>query len=247
MNNLPAIRPVGYSREAVLWGYQGLHVVDAGTIGRLLYPEQKDPANMIDTIYKRNKKHFTEKDTVLIKVDSVYLWNPGGTLRYQIDTPMSHEPKASIRKKEMRFFTLPYGVIKICKFSKSPLAVAVLERMVDMHESFIKGTLPRWDRSIASVAQIPKWQRGRGELIRQIAKESGVSTMTVRRHAERLAKGEPLTKNCPGMKQGYCHRRYKGIKEEALRLSSEGMKAKDIAQRLSVPLSTVYEWIKNTI
>lgn len=41
-----------------------------------------------------------------------------------------------------------------------------------------------------------------------------------------------------------CHKKYADIKDKAVMLYSEGVKPKEISERLNVPLSTVYSWIK---
>lgn len=84
-------KPVGYTKEAVLYGYQKMAIVDAGTIGRLLYPEAKNPVKQILNIYNRNKEQFDGNDTVLLEVDTPYFWNPRGTWYNRSGYPRSRD------------------------------------------------------------------------------------------------------------------------------------------------------------
>lgn len=253
------IVPVGYTKEAVLYRYQQLQIVDSATIGRLLYPDTEDPTRRVLKIYNRNKDKFTDRDTILLDVDTAYFWSPnrgtcgnnllvhapssGRDMSGQIDHACQPS-KFSTRRQKVRFFTLPYGVMKICKFSQSPFALQVMERMIELHDSYIRGTLPRWDKSLSSVAWLPKWYRGRGEMIKQLAQESGVSAITIRRRIEKMKRGEPLNKNLPGMKKGYVHRKHRDKYEEVFRLLNSGHSVKEAAEKTGVSLRTIYYWIK---
>jgi hypothetical protein len=190
--------PVGNSKELPLFEGDGIHLVDTGTIGRLLYPRHKNPAKMVRKIYERNKEHFTDQETMLIEVETSYFWSPDGQdmkdqfdpacppdfrvtgqdMERQFDAPCPPDfradgqdmhpqnggacppnfrvtgrdmraqfgpaclpQQASVRKQKVRFFSLPMGMIKTCKFSRSPYAVEAIERIVDHWERYRFGAM----------------------------------------------------------------------------------------------------------
>jgi transposase len=140
---------------------------------------------------------------------------------------------------EMRFFTLPYGVMKICMFTSSPNKVEVMKRLLQMHEAFIKGLLPKPQPSLLAIARMGKWQHGKGEAIRQIAQAEGVTEMTIRRRVQKAATGQPIYKE----REPYVHHKHRAIYNEAIRLRRQGLTGLEIAHRLAVPHQTVYHWI----
>jgi hypothetical protein len=88
---------------------------------------------------------------------------------------------------------------------------------------------------------MPRHQRGKRKAARQIASESGVCAMTVRRHVLKMKEGMPVKKNCPGMKH-YCHDKYKGIKPDIMWLFSQSKAAEDVRAIFDLPEKTLYRW-----
>lgn len=172
--------PVACGGEAIFEGSGG-HLVDAGMIGRMLYPKHKRPARTVITIYERNKDHFTAQDTMLLEVETGYCWSPDGRdmrPQFEVACPSEKSPfsqdmkgqigpacpldfrvssrdmkpqfgaacppgKTGIRRQKVRFFSIPFGMIKLCKFSRSPYAVETIERVVTAWQRHQFGSMLR--------------------------------------------------------------------------------------------------------
>lgn len=254
-------RPVGYSKEAVLYGMpmDKLLWIDYQQAGKMLDPEAKDPVKLAQKIYERNKAQFTERDTVLLDVDMEHIrvdlrgqfvpadGQEQADLKRQNDAADTHKTPLVKQKRKVRFFSIPYGFNKLNLFSNSPHKAQIADWIQDIHVSYLKGTLPRWDKGIAGIAAMPRFTRGRGKAIAELAQASGVCHMTIRRRADRMRKGEPITRNCPGMKKGYCHKKHTDSKETALQHMAEGKSVREIDGIVKVPLATLYRWRKEVI
>jgi len=227
--------PVGQLGDIVLYSGGGREWIDADTIGRLLYPGAKDPAKRVRNIHSRNKKHFSAADTMLLKVNTTHL------------VPHSEAPgplKEVSQKREVRFFSLPRGVAKICNLSRSGPSTKVLDGLFDLQEAFLKGSLPQPapDPSLAALAQIPKWAPGKGRMRQELARHEGVTDMTIRRRENKLLSGEPLQK----VKESYVHKKHRDLQPQALELREHGLRGLEIGLRLGVPYQTVYRWLKKS-
>jgi hypothetical protein len=243
------LSPVGYTRDATLYGGMGLQWVDGETIGRLLYPEADSPSKRIRNIFLRNSEHFSESDTVLLKVDSEHYLPPqfeaaglpkeGGPEVIATVTP--GQSKKVTQKREVRFFSVPDGLMKICHFSRSKNALAVQQRMIDMWKAFLAGTLPKPEPTLAAIAPMRKWSREKGALRKQIALAEGVGINTIRRREARVLAGEPIRKPRPKGRKAI-HKKHRDKYDEAMRLRSEGLTLQKIEEITGVPHQTVGKW-----
>jgi transposase len=235
--------PVGARADVTLYGNGHVQAVDNKALGKLLYPESREPEKLIRKIYERNKASFTERDTILLKVDTPYPWSAPSPpdIERQIDA-VCRAGKKFVRKRGIRLFSIPWGLMKVCKLSRSPLAFDVLERLFDLQSAYLTGSLPKPDPTLDYLSQLPKGSRERSEGIRRIAQEEQKSRTAIYRRLDRFRKGEPLDKSKSGMRR-YVAKKYRGMYEEAFRLKREGLSIKDIARRLSIPYTTVCTWL----
>lgn len=229
----------------MLYGGNGLQWVDGETIGRLLYPDASSPSNRICNVLNRNKEQFTRNDTLFLKVDTDYNWSPDKRdIASQIETACL---KVSTLKQEVCFFSVPDGLMKICHFSRSKNALPVQQRVIDIWKVFLKDALPKPQPTLLALAHIPKWQHGKGEEIRKLAHQEGVTEMTIRRRIEKVKKGEPVNRNLKGFKKPYVHHKYHTIYYDAIKLKKEGLNALNIAEKLGIPDKTLYRWFKKPL
>lgn len=235
--------PVGYRDNITLYGGEGLQWVDGETIGRLLNPASKDPLKYIHKAHERNKSHFTERDTVLldIKIDH-YLHRQIDGAAPDLRNPADYAGVSKIvsQKRKVRFFSVPHGVIKICKASRSKIAFEVIERMVDLHEAFIRGLIPKPIPQLLALAGLPAWDKRRSQGLKAIAQAENVHENTVRRRLKKVENGEPTSKK----RDPYVHAKYRSIYNEAMGLKKQGVKAFEVAERLNIPSKTLYHWFK---
>jgi hypothetical protein len=249
--------PVGYQKGVTLYNGLALQWVDAETLGKLLYPETTEPQRQLVNIYARHKRHFTEKDTLLLDVEIGHFRSD---LRNQIDyadTSDSDEIRSDLhhgyrgpdtpqngvyvtQRRRLRFFSVPSGAMKICKFSNSGYAVRVMERMLEMYAAYINGTLPQPEPTLIRIAELPKWTAGRGKLRQAPAEKEGVHPYTIQRWADRTAAGEPIRKP----HDGYLWMKHRDIYAEAMRLLREGKTLRDVEEATGVDKTTLSNWRK---
>lgn len=227
--------PVGYRENVTLYGGEGLQWVDGETIGRLLYPDTKKPIDRIRNVYNRYKEHFAGRDTVVLKVDNEQF------MPSQSETACQN--KKETRKREIRFFSVPHGVAKVCNFSHSLNAPKVLDKLFDLHEAFIRGKLSRPQPELLLLAGLPAWDRRRSEGMKTLAGHEKVHMNTIRRRLNRVVKGEPLQKE----KQPYVQHKYRAIYNEAISFNKQGLNALKIADKLAVPQQALYRWLKKPL
>ena len=209
---------LGCKSGVTLYDMNKIHLVDGETLGRMLNPDSKDYAKYIRKLYERNKGCFTERDTVLLKVDVDHLHID---LARQYDA--SGTPKLVTQKREVRFFSLPRGAAKLCNFSRSPFAADVLDRLFDLHEASLTGKLPTPHKPIISDAALqhidtlPACTTTRADAIRKLASERGVSEAVINRQIKKAKNGEPANKNLPGHKR-YIQKHNKGNYDKVMKL-----------------------------
>jgi len=240
------LAPVGYSGNVTLFRTGSMPIVDSGTLGRMMYPAAKDPAKRIQNVYLRNKDHFSGRDTILLRVDTPYFWSQnGGDIHPQIEG-VCPPAKNNVRRKEVRFFSLPYGVMKICKASNSPYAYPVLDRLVDMHAAFITGKLPRIPEkpTLAQIAWLKPYTRGIGPAVTSVCAEIGKCPNTVRSYIRKIRGGESIRLNKTPGKMAYVHKKHRDKYDEAIRLRAGGLKLREISKKTGVLITTISNWTK---
>jgi hypothetical protein len=250
--------PVGLRDDITLYASDTFQFVDSHAMGKMLYPQSDRSEKRIIRIYNRNKNHFSEKDTAVLKVGTAYTRSfSKGDIESQIDSRSfdgirvtGHQPNSEhlqiarfIQKKEARFFTIPFGVMKICKFSRSPRAIDVIEKLFLLQESYFKGALAKPDPTLDYVAQLPKGTHVRAETLKELAKKAGVSVRTIRRRVEHYKKGESLENRLPGMVR-FTWEKHRGKFFQVMKLRTEGYNVPAIVKKTGVPCRTVYRWFK---
>ena len=97
---------------------------------------------------------------------------------------------------------------------------------------------------IYQVAQLPDYSHDKRKFLEQIAQERGKSVATIRRMMDRIKKGEPLGR--PQVR--YIQTRYREKFKEAIQLKKENpnLRGHQIAQKIGVSKSVIYEWIKKS-
>jgi hypothetical protein len=245
MNELIPVRPIGYSKDITLFAARTLPSLDAGTIGRKLAPESKDPAKYIRKVYERNKQHFTEQDTFLMEVETAYFWAPDrGDIERHSDAQCG-TPKNAVRRKKVRFFTLPHGVMKICTASNSPRKFEVIDKVLTLHEAFITGKLPRIpdNPTLQQLAYLPPYTRGLGAAYQATGREMNKSQRAVKAMVGKLRRGEPIRQpKTPGVVA--VHKKHREKYDEVMKLRAMGLKLREIHEITSVKIPTIARWTK---
>ncbi len=89
-----------------------------------------------------------------------------------------------------------------------------------------------------------KGSRARGQAIREIMAAQGWKIGRVRYRINRLEAGlPPAGRRGPGPGVRFFHKRYRAIAPKALELRRQGLRLREIAGQLGVPLSTVGLWV----
>jgi len=248
--------PIGLGNSITLYGNDGLQAVDSETIGNLLYPQSNIPEKLINRIFNRNKDYFTDADTTLLSIEISYMWKQDGrNIGSQIDSPCPNgdsenisqsnsKTTHSIQKRDLRFFTIPYGVMKICKFSRSPKAIDVIEKLFALQEAYLKGALPKPDPSIEYIAQMPESARGRGATIKEYAQSKGIAFITARRRVNRYMRGEPITGKNGNKGMQFLQKNQAHKFQKVIYFYEQGMKQCHIAKKLNMCHPTVSRWIR---
>ncbi|MBS3953171.1 MAG: hypothetical protein KGZ88_09505 [Methylomicrobium sp.] len=242
MNELAPALPIGYSKDLMVWGAAGLPWLDSDTLGRMLHVDSSDFRRRITRTYNRNKMHFSDRDTVLLKVATIYQWQGTSGVNMTPDVP----PKAATQKRDMRFFSMPSGIIKLCMFSDSAARITVVEKLLTIYTAFITGKLPRIPQNptLAQIAWLKPYTRGIGPAITSVCAEIGKCPNTVRSYIRKIRGGESIRLNKTPGKMAYVHKKHRDKYDEAIRLRSGGLKLREISKKTGVLITTISNWTK---
>ncbi|HBE44249.1 MAG TPA: hypothetical protein DDW17_02040 [Deltaproteobacteria bacterium] len=256
MNN---IVPIGVYRKENIYGGFKIEAVDSFTMGRAINPESKDPVSMVNKIYQRHKKEFTDQDTFLAEAPIVYFRredvgmedeemlgqfvpaSPSKTS--QTECHVSQTDGKFSRLMKMRFFTLPYGYQKVLLFSNSPHKVAAILWCNDLIVALAMGTMEKPPASLIALINVKPWTRGIRAKRIEIGEAMGLKgelNSKVRRMVNKLKAGKPLEKP----RDGYVHAHNRENRERALKMTEEGITPNRIADILGIPPANVYNWTK---
>jgi transposase-like protein len=135
-------------------------------------------------------------------------------------------------------------IYQMAIYSELPRAKEFLKVFPEFLCAVCSGLAKTLPPDIYQIAQIPDYTHGKGEVVGQIAQERGISIGSVYRMIRRIRTGEPLEK--PHGK--YIQFRYREKFKEAIQLKKENpnLRGHQIAQKIGVPRSVVYEWIKKS-
>jgi hypothetical protein len=248
--------PVGLRDNIMLHKGGDLQAVDSETIGKLLYPHSNIPEKLVNRVYNRKKELFSDRDTILIKVGTNY--TTSGTRKKEIesqfdsrcpeafacnpDNPGQH-PRHFLQKREIRFFTIPYGVVRICKFSRSPRAIDVIEKLLILQEAYLKGNLPTPDVNLESIAAMPRYSRQKNAALKAYAEREGIAPITARRRLIRYLEGERITGRTTKGRQ-FIQANHIHKYESVIFLYQSRVPAREVAKRTGVSVATVYRWAR---
>lgn len=248
--------PVGFHNNITLYKGGDFQAVDSATIGKLLHPHSPISEKLVNRVYNRKKEFFSDKDTILIRVDTGYVRSPiekqeigsqfdsrcPDALACNPDQPGQYSGRF-LQKREIRFFTIPYGVMKICKFSRSPYAIEVIERLFVLQEQYLKGSLPKPEPSLEYIAQIPPYTRDRGNALKEYAKKEGIALITARRRIARYTQGSPIKGKSGNKGMEFIQKKHTHKFETVIYFYKKGFRALHIAKKLSMCHTTVSRWI----
>jgi len=141
-------------------------------------------------------------------------------------------------------FTLDiYDGFQYAAHSDLPRARGFVKGFPDFLTAVLKGQVVPPPADLATLAYMDKWTHGKGKEIKRIAQDENVTESTIRRHIERVKKGEPINKNLKGFKKPYVQIKYRSIYKEAIRLrKEEKWTGIEISKKLGIPEKTVYRW-----
>ncbi|MCD6099672.1 MAG: hypothetical protein J7K33_03715 [Candidatus Marinimicrobia bacterium] len=136
----------------------------------------------------------------------------------------------------------PIGLQLIVMESHQPKAIEYKIAVAKLVYAYMRGDLKFFKTAgnLADVLALPKGMRGRGRAVETIAQKLGICRATAYRHLSRLEAGLPI--RMPRRKKRIS--KYEDRYLEARRFYfEENLTGKEIAERLNVPISTVYFWI----
>ena len=252
------IIPVGLRDNITLYKGGDLEAVDSETIGKLLYPHSNIPEKLVNRVYNRKKEFFSDRDTILIKVGTNY--TTSGTQKKEIesqfdsrcpeasaynpDQPGQH-PRRFLQRREIRFFTIPYGVMRICKFSRSPRAIDVIEKLLMLQAAYLKGNLPTPDVNLELIAAMPRYARQKSAALKAYAEREDIAPITARRRLIRYLEGEHITGRSTKGKQ-FIQGKHIHKYETVIFLYWSRVPAREVAKRTGVSMATVYRWARKS-
>lgn len=148
----------------------------------------------------------------------------------------------------------PIGLQLIVMESHQPKAIAYKIAVAHLVAAYMRGeVVPASVRRIPEpptlegLAIVAPYTRGKGKAIDALCLEYQRCRSTINKYIKNVREGKPIKQVKEPNKPFYIHKKHRSQYEQVLALRAEGVRVKDIAKRLNVPVATVYRWIGNII